>query len=309
MDLYTKDLNDDSSDNGSLHHEHAIITKDAFHPHNEQNAMEQSFVTILDHSDHHHHPTTTDDDDDNDVDDDNKGDEITPTSSVGDFITMEEEGKQETPTKHKKHKKDTVYDTVTYHDTVGKLVLTAKSITFQALVDDHNHHSWRWNHIETHKISPASSSRTLLKLISVDRKGAVTFGMADRTDLERIRHDISKRLRMVRNHKQQQQQQQVVVDDQEAGVTNEETALLSKKTISETDETSSPTGRSHRLVWIGCIVLVVALIVVKYFHLVPTSSSGTADAPGPISMPYTDDTYVVKKKPQGGDSRLRRRRF
>lgn len=120
-------------------------------------------------------------------------------------------------TSSNKKANSSVYQKVKYHDEVGKLVLTADKIIFKpydggaptrgsmvALTHDSDDedqaqsssHSWRWKMIEKHQISPTTSPKTLLKLVSVGSgKKAVTFAICNRDELERIRKDISRRLR------------------------------------------------------------------------------------------------------------------
>ena len=326
MDLYTKDLNDDSD--GSLHE---TTIKDAFHSHPE-NAMDQSFMTIQAHLDHNsddHEPSSHTAAAAADVDDDNMGDAITPNSSYGDLMDDGRKREIETPSKAARNvtkphnNRTTIYEHVTYHDTIGKLVLTSKCVTFQPVhndndnnnTDNNKHSSWRWKRIRTHKISTSRNSKTLLKLIRADddsdHKKGVTFALRDRPELERIRQDISQRLRFVRNnrHPPQQPAAAVVVDTKDSA--NEKTALLSRdrEPSKDRDENSSAatTGRSHKVVWAGCIVLLVALLVLKYyFHYLPVSTNNscttttttTTTTERPSGLPYTDDIYVVPQTPK-----------
>ena len=122
----------------------------------------------------------------------------------------------------------TTYNNVKFHEIKGLLVLTAEKVIFQPydegeMVDDvtehstesnpypdrsttaaaeiakdtdTHHHSWRWKSIAKHQISPASTNKTLLKLVAKEGgHKAVTFALPNRTELERLRKDITHRLK------------------------------------------------------------------------------------------------------------------
>jgi transcription initiation factor TFIIH subunit 1 len=98
----------------------------------------------------------------------------------------------------------TQYWKVIFKKREGSLILTAKQLTYQSL---HNHDSENavsleidWKDVVKHQVSPESYPKALLKIILVTKNSSsssltsLTFQMADRTDLERIRKDITYRL-------------------------------------------------------------------------------------------------------------------
>eukprot|EP00533_Pseudo-nitzschia_delicatissima_P007916 CAMPEP_0116085230 /NCGR_PEP_ID=MMETSP0327-20121206/4213_1 /TAXON_ID=44447 /ORGANISM="Pseudo-nitzschia delicatissima, Strain B596" /LENGTH=661 /DNA_ID=CAMNT_0003576205 /DNA_START=234 /DNA_END=2219 /DNA_ORIENTATION=- len=88
----------------------------------------------------------------------------------------------------------TIYDPVVHKKTSGKIVLSQASFRFEtsdsAMVD------LSWNKVSKHQVSPASHPKSLLKIVLVEGAGKpLTFLLAERSELERIRKDITDRLK------------------------------------------------------------------------------------------------------------------
>ena len=100
----------------------------------------------------------------------------------------------------------TIYEPVVHKKTTGKIVLRKGSFQFQiangnsgsnengnsntAMVD------LSWNKVSKHQVSPASHSKSLLKIVLIEGAGKpLTFQLSVRFELERIRKDITDRLR------------------------------------------------------------------------------------------------------------------
>jgi TFIIH p62 subunit, N-terminal domain len=105
-----------------------------------------------------------------------------------------------------------VYEKVKYHDDIGKLVLTDVKITFHPYDGGaptrgsfvaRNHeiydgsHSWRWTMIQKHQVSPNTSTKTKLRLVSKDSK-SVVFTFYNREQMHLIRKDVSRHLKQAR---------------------------------------------------------------------------------------------------------------
>ncbi|CAB9531303.1 expressed unknown protein [Seminavis robusta] len=206
-----------------------------------------------------------------------------------------------------------VYEKVKYHDEIGKIVLTDAKITFHPydggaptrgsfIVRNHaeftGSHSWRWKMIKKHKISPTTSSKTMLKLISAESdKKAVVFTFYNREQLELIRKDVTKHLRQAhhRTPKTEGKEEEIAATSnkkatngtvesnareqpavvQEAAAT-EATALLGTKSAATTEQATSTESASPELdkskLVIGAVVAVIVIIVLGS-GLRPSSAS------------------------------------
>lgn len=216
------------------------------------------------------------------------------------------------PTKEKAVTSTTTYSNVRFHGHLGVLVLTPIKVMFQPYEErdddftEHSsesnpypdregnnstssglhHSSWRWRVIGKHQISPASTGKCLLKLVS--REGGskgVTFEMPTREELEKIRKDISNRMKPYKydtNGQAPSSPSTAATANSHShhslanGETNgggETTALL-RSSNGETDAAVEDPGvqyydyntsysRSHKWVWIGIVVTAIALIVLK----------------------------------------------
>jgi transcription initiation factor TFIIH subunit 1 len=99
------------------------------------------------------------------------------------------------------------YDPVVHKKTEGKLILDVNSFRFQNATaqakDDNNNNNnntfvvdLTWNKISKHQVSPASHPKSLLKIVLIEGAGKpLTFLLTDRLELERIRKEISDRLK------------------------------------------------------------------------------------------------------------------
>eukprot|EP00978_Attheya_sp_CCMP212_P012305 scaffold30576_cov52-Attheya_sp.AAC.1 len=77
----------------------------------------------------------------------------------------------------------------------GTLVLTNESVSFVGSSSSPPKSEWPWTDLAKHQVSPASHPKPLLKLLlHPPQSGGPTFTMANRTDLERIRRDVTDRL-------------------------------------------------------------------------------------------------------------------
>jgi transcription initiation factor TFIIH subunit 1 len=91
---------------------------------------------------------------------------------------------------------DTVYEQVLYRKQLGSLTLSATKISFQSAEtsDNNKNKSIEWMFVSKHQVSPASYPKSLLKFNLTDGMN-VTFQLPDRSDLDRIRKDVTSRLR------------------------------------------------------------------------------------------------------------------
>jgi transcription initiation factor TFIIH subunit 1 len=95
---------------------------------------------------------------------------------------------------------DTVYDQVIYRKQLGSLTLSATKISFQSTDTNTNNSnkdvqkSIEWMFVSKHQVSPASYPKSLLKFNLTDGMN-VTFQLPNRSDLDRIRKDVTSRLR------------------------------------------------------------------------------------------------------------------
>jgi TFIIH p62 subunit, N-terminal domain len=192
--------------------------------------------------------------------------------------------------------KSSVYEKVKYHDDIGKLVLTDAKITFHPYDGGapirgsfvaRNHeifdgsHSWKWKNIMKHKITPASSSKAKLKLVSMDKK-SVVFIFYNREQLELIRKDVSAHLKQAHSA-----QEVIMEEDASERVSSgnnqpklplegahEATALLGNPDAAMAEHGSVDRGNTrrinfHLLAAVGVVVLI--LIGIKVFS---SASSG-----------------------------------
>ena len=107
----------------------------------------------------------------------------------------------------------TIYDPVFHKKTGGKIVLKQGTFWFQipnatttTPNDDDNNDDGSseninsvdlsWKKVSKHQVSPASHPKSLLKIVLVEGAGKpLTFQLSERSELERIRKDITERLR------------------------------------------------------------------------------------------------------------------
>ena len=104
----------------------------------------------------------------------------------------------------------TIYEPVLHKKTGGKIVLSQGTFQFQITApgngdssnsnDDNTTTSTMvelsWNKIAKHQVSPASHPKSLLKVVLIEGAGKpLTFQLSERYELERIRKDITERLR------------------------------------------------------------------------------------------------------------------
>lgn len=100
-----------------------------------------------------------------------------------------------------------VYEQVIYRKQLGALTLSATNISFQSTDDNNknkdNHKdiqkSIEWMFVSKHQVSPASYPKALLKFLLTDGMN-VTFQLPNRSDLDRIRKDVTSRLRTHTNN-------------------------------------------------------------------------------------------------------------
>jgi len=106
----------------------------------------------------------------------------------------------------------TSYEPVVHKKTNGKLILNTNSVCFQKRTSTNNGLNncssnndenggaviidIGWNKISKHQVSPAGHPRSLLKIVLIEGAGKpLTFILKDRIDLEKIRTEISDRLK------------------------------------------------------------------------------------------------------------------
>jgi transcription initiation factor TFIIH subunit 1 len=97
---------------------------------------------------------------------------------------------------------DTVYAQVSYRKQLGSLTLSATQIAFQSTESPQNstivEKRFEWTFISKHQVSPASYPKALLKFVLTDGTNT-TFQLPNRSDLDRIRKDVTARLQILRN--------------------------------------------------------------------------------------------------------------
>jgi transcription initiation factor TFIIH subunit 1 len=92
------------------------------------------------------------------------------------------------------------YPQVRFKELEGSLVLTREQIAFSTTTTSSSiQPSWSiaWLQVLKHQVSPVTYPKCLLKLV-LKEKGNVTFQLANRAELERIRRDITGRLQYAR---------------------------------------------------------------------------------------------------------------
>jgi transcription initiation factor TFIIH subunit 1 len=90
---------------------------------------------------------------------------------------------------------ETVYPQVRFRKVVGSLLLSSSKLLFRATAGSET--PFEWQRVAKHQVSPASYSKSLLKMVLSDGSNA-TFQLPDRPTLERIRNDVTKRLQDLR---------------------------------------------------------------------------------------------------------------
>ena len=90
----------------------------------------------------------------------------------------------------------TAYTNVRHKSTEGTLVLTKETLSFRP-TSGSNPVTVSWKAVEKHQVSPASHSKALLKVHRKTGSGgkSLTFRFPNRSDLERVRKDVTQRLK------------------------------------------------------------------------------------------------------------------
>jgi len=236
---------------------------------------------------------------------------LTPASSLGELSSKKnvDPASKGTTASKSNSNTHTSYEKVKYHDDVGKLVLTDEKIIFKPYdggaptrgsyvarthEDGHDHvqnsHSWRWKAIQKHQISPTTSDKTLLKLVSASSsKKAVIFFMRNRDELNRIRKDVSRRLRYTKKELEERAITTTPIKNGETnGITptpyntpavptatetnNEATPLLAKDkvrgvTVEEIGAASSSGSKKGWVAFTAVVLLVIGFFIVRYIYL------------------------------------------
>eukprot|EP00531_Pseudo-nitzschia_arenysensis_P011403 CAMPEP_0116140632 /NCGR_PEP_ID=MMETSP0329-20121206/13959_1 /TAXON_ID=697910 /ORGANISM="Pseudo-nitzschia arenysensis, Strain B593" /LENGTH=207 /DNA_ID=CAMNT_0003635775 /DNA_START=264 /DNA_END=883 /DNA_ORIENTATION=+ len=97
----------------------------------------------------------------------------------------------------------TIYDPVVHKKTSGKIVLSQATLRFETANNNNNNNNndnamvdLSWNKIAKHQVSPANHPKSLLKIVLVEGAGKpLTFQFSERAQLEKIRKDITDRLK------------------------------------------------------------------------------------------------------------------
>lgn len=95
----------------------------------------------------------------------------------------------------------TTYDGVVHKKANGSLVLDTGFFRFQTTSNGDNGTTTSlvelpWNKISKHQVSPASHPKSLLKIVLIEGAGKpMTFQLPERSELERIRKDVTERLK------------------------------------------------------------------------------------------------------------------
>lgn len=98
----------------------------------------------------------------------------------------------------------TSYNNVCYKQGEGTLFLGGDKITFQQTKPDAHVFHIAMTSILKHQVSPSSHPKAMLKLLLLNHEdeNSITFRLPNRLDLERLRKDITKRLRALQSHSQ-----------------------------------------------------------------------------------------------------------
>ncbi len=89
----------------------------------------------------------------------------------------------------------TIYDPVIHKKTSGKIVLSQGTFRFE-IPNNNTMVDLSWNKIVKHQVSPATHPKSLLKIVLVEGAGKpMTFQFSERAELEKIRKDITDRLK------------------------------------------------------------------------------------------------------------------
>eukprot|EP00980_Cylindrotheca_fusiformis_P022960 scaffold9951_cov146-Cylindrotheca_fusiformis.AAC.4 len=99
------------------------------------------------------------------------------------------------------------FENVIHKKVAGKVVLSENGLVFHPSISSSatttTSPTLGWNIITKHQVSPASYPKSLLKLVLADGRSS-TFQFASRTELERIRKEITIRLQTYKTQQQQQ---------------------------------------------------------------------------------------------------------
>jgi TFIIH p62 subunit, N-terminal domain len=93
---------------------------------------------------------------------------------------------------------NTTYDPVVYKKTDGSVTLTSEYLAFHP-ASNGAESLLPYQLVTKHQVSPASYPKSLLKVILKDGK-SVTFQLADRSELERVRKDLAARLKRLQGN-------------------------------------------------------------------------------------------------------------
>ena len=99
----------------------------------------------------------------------------------------------------------TTYNNVCFKQGEGTLFLGGDKITFQQTKPDAHVFHIAMLSILKHQVSPSSHPKALLKL-NLEDENSLTFRLPNRIDLERLRKDVTKRLRALKPSSQNQRQ-------------------------------------------------------------------------------------------------------
>jgi transcription initiation factor TFIIH subunit 1 len=108
------------------------------------------------------------------------------------------------------------YPQVLYNQTEGTLIVSEETISFQPQNDEQSM-SVNWTVVSKHQVSPATHAKALMKVLMKDGK-SFTFRLINRSELERLRRDVTVRLAperasAIRNRSQQQVPAQAISTD------------------------------------------------------------------------------------------------
>lgn len=92
----------------------------------------------------------------------------------------------------------TTYPQVHHKQTEGTAIVSQANFTFQPASAGAEVVHIPWPSIQKHQVSPASHNKALLKLILSDGAKPLTFRLINRSELDRIRKDVTKRLQSLK---------------------------------------------------------------------------------------------------------------